>query len=92
MLIPRKSLILSRSGEQSTQSSTVSSLHQSAQSSTVSSLYESSTLPVNVPKEVNEPGVFSGACIGKIEGCSFTINIHGEKVREAQKKKSYHQR
>ena len=71
------SMILSRSGEQSTQSSTVSSLHQSAHSSTVSSLYESSTLPVNLPKEVNKPRVFSGACIGKIEGCSFTINIHG---------------
>lgn len=64
----KMSLILSRSGEQSTQSSTVSSLH------------ESSTLPVTqLPKDVNKPGVFSGACIGKIEGCSFTFNIHREK-------------
>ena len=69
----KMSLILSRSGEQSTQSSTVSSLVQ-----------ESSTVPVNLPKAVNpneslQPGVFSGACIGKIEGCSFTFNIHREK-------------
>ena len=62
----KMSLILRRSGEHCTQSSTVSSLH------------ESSTFPVN-PKDVNKPGVFSGACIGKIEGCSFTFNIHREK-------------
>ena len=64
----KMSLILSHSGEQSTQPSTVSSLH------------ESSTLPVTqLPKDVNKPGVFSGVCIGKIEGCSFTFNIHREK-------------
>ena len=62
----KMSLTLSRSGEHCAQSSTVSSLH------------ESSTFPVN-PKDVNKPGVFSGACIGKIEGCSFTFNIHREK-------------
>ena len=67
------SLILSRSGEEGT-SSSVSHLVQ-----------ESSVVPANLPKAVNtnesfQPaGVFTGACIGKIEGCSFTYNIHREK-------------
>ena len=64
----KMSLILSRSGEHCTQSSTVSSLH------------ESSTFPVN-PKDVNKPGVFSGACIGKIEGCSFTFTVKKKKAQ-----------
>ena len=69
----RMSLILRRSGEQNTQSSTVSSLVQ-----------EISTAPVNLPKAVNpnksfQPGVFSGTCTGKIEGCSFTFSIHRKK-------------
>jgi len=64
----KMSLISSRSSEQSTPS-TVSHLVQ-----------ESSTVPVNLPKAVNpdksfQPaGVFTGACIGKIEGCSFTFH------------------
>ena len=69
----KMSLILSRSGEEGT-SSSVSHLVQ-----------ESSVVPANLPKAVNtnesfQPaGVFTGACIGKIEGCSFTFNIHREK-------------
>ena len=31
------------------------------------------------PNETFQSGDFSGACIGKIEGCSFTFNIHREK-------------
>ncbi|KAK2566437.1 hypothetical protein P5673_009953 [Acropora cervicornis] len=63
----KMSLILRRSGEQSTYL-----------------VQESSTVPVNLPKAVNpnetfQSGVFSGACIGRIEGCSFTFNIHREK-------------
>ena len=48
----KMSLILSRSGQESIQTSTVS-------------VYENTT--------------FSGACIGKIEGYSFTFNIAREK-------------
>ena len=70
----KMSLILSRSGfgEQGTLSSE-SHLVQ-----------ESSIVPVNLPKvfspnESYQPaGVFTGTCIGKIEGCSFTFNIHRE--------------
>lgn len=72
------SLILSRSGEQSMQSSTTSSLVQ-----------ESSCHPVNLSQAAvnpNEPfAVFLGACIGKIEGCSFTFNIHHEVKKESPK-------
>lgn len=69
----KMSLILSHSGEEGT-SSSVSHLVQ-----------ESSVVLANLPKAVNtnesfQPaGVFTGTCIGKIEGCSFTFNIHHEK-------------
>ena len=62
----KMSLILSRSGQESTQTSTVS-------------VHENTTLPANLPKYVSKSGVFSGACIGKIEGCTFTFNIAREK-------------
>ena len=62
----KMSLILSRSGQESTQTSTVS-------------VHENTTLPANLPKDVNKSGVFSGAYIGKIEGCTFTFNIAREK-------------
>ena len=58
----KMSLILSRSGQESTQTSTVS-------------VHENTTLPANLPKDVSKSGVFSGAYIGKIEGCTFTFNI-----------------
>lgn len=69
----KMTLILSCSCEQSTQSSTVSSL-----------VHKSNTVPVNLPNVLNprespKPGVFSGACIGNIEGCSFTFNIQRPK-------------
>ena len=57
---------LSRSGQEITQTSTVS-------------VHENTTLPANLPKDVSKSGVFSGACIGKIEGCTFTFNIAREK-------------
>ena len=60
------SLILSRSSQESTQTSTVS-------------VHENTTLPANLPKDVGKSGVFSGACIRKIEGCTFTFNIAREK-------------
>ena len=63
----KMSLILSRSGQESIQTSTVS-------------VHENTTLPANLPKDVSKSGVFSGACIGKIEGCTFTFNI--TRVRE----------
>ena len=75
-------LILSCSCEQSTSSSSVSHLVQ-----------ESSIMPVNPPKGVNPnklfnpAGVFPGTCIGKIDGCSFTFNIHHEK-KKAQSQQS----
>lgn len=60
----KMSYILSRSREQSMQSSTTSSLVQ-----------ESSSHPVNLSQAAvnpNEPfAVFLGACIGKIEGCAL---------------------
>ena len=62
----KKSLILSRSSQESTQTSTVS-------------VHENTTLLVNLPKDVSKSGVFSDACIGKIEGCTFTFNIACEK-------------
>ena len=47
-----------------------------------------SSHPVNLSQAAVNPkepfAVFSGACIGKIEGCSFTFNIH----HEAQKEKN----
>jgi len=49
-------------------------------------------LPVNLPKDGNNPGVFSGACIGKIEGCSFTFNIHREKEESPKPAKSKNRR
>ena len=54
----KMSFSLSRSGQESTQTSTVS-------------VHENTTLPANLPKYVSKSGVFSGACIGKIEGCTF---------------------
>ena len=62
----KKSLILSRSSQESTQTSTVS-------------VHENTTLLVKLPKDVSKSGVFSGTCIGKIEGCTFTFNIACEK-------------
>ena len=62
------SLILSHSGQESIQTSTVS-------------LYENTTLPANLPKDVSKLGIFSGACIGKIDGCTFTFNIAREKKK-----------
>lgn len=60
----KMSYILSRSREQSMQSSTTSSLVQ-----------ESSSHPVNLSQAAVNPNkpfaVFSGACIGKIEGCAL---------------------
>ena len=75
-------LILSCSCEQSTSSSSVSHLVQ-----------ESSIMPVNPPKGVDPnklfkpAGVFTGTCISKIDGCSFTFNIHHEK-KKAQSQQS----
>ena len=60
------SLILSHSGQESIQTSTVS-------------VYENTTLQANLPKDVSKLGIFSGACIGKIDGCTFTFNIAREK-------------
>ena len=48
----KMSLILSRSGQESTQTSTVS-------------VHENTTLSANLPKDVSKSGVFSGAYIGK---------------------------
>ena len=62
----KMSLILSHSGQESTQTSTVC-------------IHENTTLPVNLFKDVSKSGVFSGACIGKIKGCTFTLNIAREK-------------
>ena len=62
----KMSFSLSRSGQESTQTSTVS-------------VHENTTLPANLPKDVSKSGVFSGACIGKIEGCTFKFNIAREK-------------
>ena len=62
----KMSLILSRSGQESTQTSTIS-------------VHENTTLPANLPKDVSKSGVFSGACIGNVEGCTFTFNIAREK-------------
>lgn len=74
----KMSYILSRSGEQSVQSSTTSSL-----------VHESSSHPVNLTQAAvnpNEPfTVFSGTCIGKIKGCSFTFKIHHEAKKESPK-------
>ena len=64
----KMSLILSRSGQESIQTSTVS-------------VYENATLPANLPKDVSKLEVFSGACIGKIEGYTFTFNIAREKEK-----------
>ena len=64
----KMSLILSRSGQESIQTSTVS-------------VYENTTLPANLPKDVSKLEVFSGACIGKIEGYTFTFNIAREKEK-----------
>ena len=60
------SLILSHSSQESTQTSTVC-------------IHKNSTLSVNLSKDVSKSGVFSGACIGKIKGCTFTFNIAREK-------------
>ena len=62
----KMSLILSRSGQESSQTSTVS-------------VHENTTLPTNLLEDVSESEVFSGACIGKIEGCIFMFNIAREK-------------
>ena len=62
----KMSFSLSRSGKESTQTSTVS-------------VHENTTLPANLSKDVSKSGVFSGACIGKIEGCTFKFNIAREK-------------
>ena len=62
----KMSLILSRSGQESIQTSTVS-------------VHENTTLPANLPKDVSKLGVFSGACIGKIAGYTFTFNIARER-------------
>ena len=62
----KMSLILSRSGLESTQTSRVS-------------VHKNTTFPTNLPKDVSKSGVLSGACIGKIEGCPFTFNIAREK-------------
>ena len=73
----KMSLILSRSGQESTQTSTVS-------------VHENTTLLANLPKDVSKSGVFSGACIGKIEGCTFTFNItrvREESLKSAKPKK-----
>ena len=51
---------------------------------------------MNLPEAVNpnesfpsQPaGVFTGACIGKIEGCSFTFNIHREKKESPKSAKA----
>ena len=86
----KMSYMLSRCGEQSMQSSTTSSLVQ-----------ESNSHPLNLSQAAVNPNdpfaVSSGACIGKIEGCSFTFNIHHEakkkpKVHEAQKEKNHDKR
>ena len=71
----KMSFILSRSG----------SGEQGTSSSESHLVLKSSIVPVNLPKAVSpnesyQPaGVFTGTCIDKIEGCSFTFNIHREK-------------
>ena len=73
----KKSLILSCSSQESTQTLAVS-------------VHENTTLLVNLPKDVSKSGLFSGACIGKIEGCIFTFNIaceNEESPKSAKPKK-----
>ena len=79
------SLILSRSGQESIQTSTVS-------------VYENTTLPANLPKDVSKLEVFSGACLHRenwrlhlhVQHCSW--KRRKPKVHEAQEKKNDHQR
>ena len=81
----KMSLILSRSGQESIQTSTVS-------------VYENTTLPANLPKDVSKLGVFSGACLHRenwrlhlhVQNCSW--KRRKPKVHEAQEKKNHHQR
>ena len=70
----KMSLILSHSSQESTQTSTVC-------------IHKNSTLSVNLSKDVSKSGVFSGACIGKIKGCTFTFNI-AVKKKKAQSPRS----
>ena len=74
----KMSLILSRSGQESIQTSTVS-------------VYENTTLPANLPKDVSKLEVFSGACLHRenwrlhlhVQHCSWK----GESPKSTKPKK-----
>ena len=69
----KMSLILSRSGQESTQTSTVS-------------VHENTTLPANLSKDVSKSGVFSALASGKLKAApsSSTLPVKKKKVQSSR--------
>ena len=87
----KMSLVLSRtSQQQSTRSSTMptsTATVSTTESANTAALQSTNSAPPVVPS-ASEPlpsGIFPGASIGKIEGCSFTFNISGDQKVDSPK-------
>ena len=82
------SLVLSRS--EHVQHSTSTTTREEIEASTASASKTKPNALLNppvTPKTASAKGLFSGATVGKIEGCSFTFNVDGANKEKPPRKR-----